>query len=160
MYSQIQSLLLKKLPRLGELSFGCGFYIKKVDDFEILPYKYGKYTFLSDYDDYEDHFKTLKTWWVNFRAILWWHRGDEEIRHLQITTFLALKKRWNIEILWHPFTHTDILEALGEEYALFWNFELVFFDNGGWDHTFLQLPRDLRELDKPEYKETAKHLIS
>lgn len=73
------------------------------------------------------------------------------------------------EILWHDFTHYDILEALGEDWAItgdgklckpFKDEPFLYFDEKDQHfHTYPKLPSNLRDLDNPEYKETAKRLL-
>lgn len=130
----------------------------------------------------------LPTFWCIIRIwkekwkVAWITREEDEIWELLLyrqqwhddiwTTYLmsreVLLHDRTVEILWHPFTHSDILEALGEDdYAMSWNWTILTLADVTDDvprtyyvETDIKLPRDLHDLDKPEYEETAKHIIS
>lgn len=130
MYSSIQKLLVERLPKLSELSFGC-----------LVKYYYSTETewgarvwiYIWLFDDW---IKTIYNW------------NSEYVRQF--------------EILWHPFTHADILEVLGEDWAMDWAYYL-FNHVLKWRPDFpepILLPRDLHDLSLPEYKDTAERLIS
>lgn len=69
---------------------------------------------------------------------------------------------YQYEILGHPFSHSDLLEALGEDWAMDWAYYL-FNHVLKWRPDFpepILLPRVLSDLSLPEYEETRKQLIS
>ena len=70
---------------------------------------------------------------------------------------------YQYEILGHPFTHADILEALGEDWAMTGGYELLQLNDEKlyeW-HAYppIKLPKNLSDLSLPEYEETRKQLI-
>lgn len=90
--------------------------------------------------------------------------NDEEIAEYHRT-----HKDEKFEILGHPFSHSDILEALGEDWGMLSNWQLVMVDdndyfvpcyfNGMQDVFYPKLPSNLSDLSLPEYEETRKQLI-
>lgn len=153
---ELQSLLLQKLPRLGELTFWC-----MIEKSIFMPNP--------DVPAHKDP----------FRVVLWEAKWD---------MFLVADRYWKIEeiprrkikaIIWHDISHSDILEALGEDYWLcIWGtaddcwkviYMLTKRDKNdifhkywhGDDDTgrYILLPRDLSDLSLPEYEETRKQLI-
>ena len=75
-----------------------------------------------------------------------------------------------IKILGHPFSHSDLLEALGEDWAMTGDYQImkkwvwdewVHYDtslSGDWKN-FPKLPSNISDLSLPEYDETRKQLI-
>lgn len=74
-----------------------------------------------------------------------------------------------ISIIGHPFTHADILEALGEDWAMTGGYQLLHmhqewmeFDITETYDDFVKLPTlpsNISDLSLPEYEETRKQLI-
>lgn len=130
---ELQSLLLKKIPRLGELTFWC----------EVM---------------------------TPDRRIVQVLCTDPEVKVLynKNTEYLD----YQYEILWHPFTHADILEALGEDWAITGSWELLFYPRWHtsivfwmdmwpqWIEKGITLPSNISDLSLPEYEETRARLIS
>lgn len=138
---ELQQILLKKIPRLGEITFWC----------EVI----------------------VTRWRWKPIAKVCWDRDDENV-YLCWTpdknAFSYLKAPIEeLEILWHPFTHADILEALGEDWAMLSNWQLVMVDDNDYfvpcyfdgmrDVFYPKLPSNLSDLSLPEYEETRKQLI-
>jgi len=155
MYSQIQSLLLKKLPRLGELKPWLKFRWKA----RLKEYS-GIYTIV-DIEKYSVR---------SFIAICTKEKRAESRSIEDVGKFddrILTEKCF--KILWHDFVHTDIIECLWHEYSIDWVYRIWKYNKNlnrtntvSWPNKLgiLILPRDLHDLDKPEYQETAKHLIS
>lgn len=140
---ELQSLLLKKLPRLGELTFWCEVNTK--NGIRIVNYIIPK----------------DKRWdeMVVYCPFKW---GVAESDYTS-----SIKNK----IIGHPFTHADILEALGEDWAMTGDYQLLFFPRWHtsmvfwmdmwpqWIEKGITLPHDLSDLSLPEYEETRKQLI-
>ena len=134
---ELQQILLKKLPRLGELTFWCEVFLRAKDT---------AFAFKARFID-------------EWRYLVLW--SD---KYLNVP-----KNKYTKEILGHPFTHADLLEALGEDWAIqsgwqLWKYEKT---DTGWWWTFVSptweeypcLPDDISDLSLPEYEETRKQLI-
>ena len=131
---ELQKILLKKLPRLGELTFWCW-----------IEFEWKKERIISEYD------------WYFTTPTIFWNNTKEQIEKY-------------CKILGHPFTHADILEALGEDWAMDWayyllqndwagSFEAVVLETEEWERN-IKLPSNISDLSLPEYEETRKQLIS
>jgi len=140
---ELQSLLLKKLPRLGELTFWC----------EVIV-EWEKWIVTNSDSYWADILfpSHINQWWFAY-----WRRTINRI-----------------EILWHPFTHADILEALGEDWAMtgdyqimrkqwLWGqeFEWLYYKvDAVWElENYPKLPSNISDLSLPEYEETRDRLI-
>lgn len=152
---ELQSLLLQKLPRLGELTFWC---LVKHPEFEIKRILEVWKNYWRDKFEWEKSVLLQDTKFANHCSSKY---GD--------TPEKALK--W-YEILGHPFTHADILEALGEDWAMTGGYQLlrkeawVFIDStyifeadNQWFEKLPKLPSNISDLSLPEYEETRKQLI-
>lgn len=155
---ELQSLLLQKLPRLGELTFWCEF-IK----FLHTPSPH-----------------TVKWVIVSQSNRFPWTDGVYECYYENALVFGSVcpQKDGDMKILGHPFTHADILEALPGEWWLWiyrrkdnttvmfltkmatnWSFYKYWHgDDNAWGYVLL--PPNISDLSLPEYEETRKQLIS
>lgn len=143
---ELQQILLQKLPRLGELTFWCLLFDNEEDPELAKPSE----------------------------VIVWYNddSGYYYVAPLNIT-HNVISERWVIyeeDVYGHPFTHADILEALGEDWAMDWayyllqndwagSFEAVVLETEEWERNII-LPQNLSDLSLPEYEETRKQLIS
>jgi len=148
---ELQSLLLKKIPRLGELTFWCEF-IK----FLHTPSPH-----------------TVKWVIVSQSNRFPWTDGVYECYYENALVFGSVcpKKDGDMKIIGHPFTHADILEALGEDWAITGSWELLFYPRWHtsivfwmdmwpqWIEKGITLPSNISDLSLPEYEETRKQLI-
>lgn len=129
---ELQSLLLQKLPRLGELTFWCEVFLRAKDT---------AFAFKARFID-------------EWRYLVLW--SD---KYLNVP-----KNKYTKEILGHPFTHADILEVLGDDWAMTGDYELLKRNEENlyeWNiFPPIKLPQNLKDLNKPEYKETCERLIS
>lgn len=68
-------------------------------------------------------------------------------------------------VMEEPLSHNHILEALGEDWAMDWEYYLLFYDKHAWFTSVFnwqelpKLPQNLSDLSLPEYEETRKQLI-
>lgn len=178
MYSQIKQILVQRLPRLAELDYWC-----KIEF--IPPSKYEKYPAEFYEKDikkqdvyiwnwiwtiaYRDHSSRNDTY---YHEIGKWQGWYHSYKHIKTTHIESMIKDGKCIVLWKDQSHADILEVLGEDWAmdskwyllqdewlLYISYQPVLLETENWE-VFIQLPRDLHDLDKPEYQETVKHLIS
>lgn len=132
---ELQSLLLKKLPRLGELKPWC-----KIEyEWEVW--------------DFNCKFKTTFAISIGKKGGIIGYTAD-------------------YKIIWNDFNHVDLLEALGEDWAMtsYWQLlkqtwvdtEQLWLDAEiPWSvMTYPRLPQNLSDLSLPEYEETREKLIS
>lgn len=76
------------------------------------------------------------------------------------------------KIIWSDFNHLDLLEALGKDFAMTGDYQLLFFPRWHtsmvfwmdmwpqWIEKGITLPSNISDLSLPEYEETRKQLIS
>lgn len=153
---ELQQILLTKLPRLWQLTFWC----------EVIE----------KYPRHRTHFTKILChcgWW-NYRVQQRIDTSENEEQHQQnywyeITTEIHER---SFDIIGHKPSHADILEALGEDWAMtsYWqllrqtwvNTEQLWLDADiPWSiMTYPRLPQNLSDLSLPEYEETRKQLIS
>jgi len=144
---ELQSLLLQKLPRLGEPTFWCLLFDNEEDPELAKPSE----------------------------VIVWYNddSGYYYVAPLNIT-HNVISERWVIyeeDVYGHPFTHADILEALGEDWAMTGDYKLLYFPRWHtsmvfwmdmwpqWIEKGITLPSNISDLSLPEYEETRKQLI-
>lgn len=138
---ELQQILLQKLPRLGELKPWC----------KVIHEDWRECTLSSELIIFEadEHWPAYKF----YDCYPIWVIYDDQIE----------------TIIGHPFTHADILEALGEDWAMDWayyllqndwagSFEAVVLETEEWERNII-LPKNLSDLSLPEYEETRKQLI-
>ena len=141
---ELQSLLLKKIPRLWELTFWCEV---KID----ISWEEWNYILWEKYWLSWDNINSYEMVWDNyitFNVQSWYENCWCETYKI-------------LEIIGHPFTHADILEALGEDWAMDWAYYL-FNHVLKWRPDFpepILLPSNISDLYLPEYEETRKQLI-
>lgn len=132
---ELQQILLQKLPRLGELKPWC----------KVIHEDWRECTLSSELIIFEadEHWPAYKF----YDCYPIWVIYDDQIE----------------TIIGHPFTHADILEALGEDWAMTGGYELLQLNDEKlyeW-HAYppIKLPKNLHDLSLPEYEETRKQLI-
>lgn len=138
---ELQQILLQKLPRLGELTFWC-----------IVR------TYLFNWNQ-ETHFRFVyKTYKSN---IIVCENNDSD---------QVLLWEGDYEIIGHKPSHADILEALGEDWAMTGDYQLLSYRKwtNSWNTFTIQnhvvipypkLPQNLSDLSLSKYEETRKQLI-
>lgn len=123
----------------------------------------GKLTFWCEvkYRDYNNRLQVIE----NTRDGVWIREADKD------NCFEKIEKITDYEIIGHKPSHADILEALGEDWAMHWNWRLIRA-NEDWEHydwaywdwdkriNYPKLPLNISDLSLPEYEETCERLIS
>lgn len=136
---ELQQILLQKLPRLGELTFWCEMLFAHPKHIEMI------------------YWKVLQAYSGELFVYYEYPTGEDVVR---------IDTDTNFEILGHPFTHADILEALGEDWAMtsqYWFFRkrdcsITCNEDVIFNIDFF-LPSNISDLSLPEYEETRKQLI-
>lgn len=154
MHSTIQEILVSKLPRLGKLTFWCEVKI------DISWEEWNYILWGKDWRSWDNINSYEMVWnnYITFNVQSWYENCWCETYKI-------------LEIIGHPFTHADILEVLGEDWAITGSWELLFYPRWHtsmvfwmdmwpqWIEKGITLPRVLSDLSLPEYEETTKQLI-
>lgn len=135
---ELQQILLKKLPRLGGLTFWC-----MIEKSIFMPNP--------DVPAHKDP----------FRVVLWEAKWDMFLVADRYWKIEEIPRRKIKAIIWHDISHSDILEALGKWHFLSWDYKIVFMQQD-WEmiETGIILPPNISDLSLPEYEKTRKQLIS
>jgi len=105
-------------------------------------------------------------------ALVYWIITGKAWEFIPLAWVILMQKIYDLSHInpykWHPFTHADILEALGEDWAMTWDGRLLHYENEvtpfwtcfdeEWK-LYAKLPQNLSDLSLPEYEETRKQLI-
>ena len=118
----------------------------------------GKLTFWCEvkYRDYNNRLQVIE----NTRDCVWIREADKD------NCFEKIEKITDYEIIGHKPSHADILEALGEDWAMTGDYKLWKVDmwykwmaETRFYNLTCELPKNLSDLSLPEYEETRKQLI-